>query len=187
MASDPVREDFISRSDDFSKSNDDSDLPKNLNIKFDFCEDEFEMPESDGHGASVKLSLSWSFFPVSCGVFLCLMSDVRMMRMMTAKIAPDPIAISSKSPCDSPSIETFGTEMKENCELHHFCYQLINDHLPYSKLIEFACFFISFHCDLNKLWNYWSWFGNAQSCAIKRFLESRTEQSSCAWKTISCR
>lgn len=87
----------ISMADEFSTSNDERDFPKYLNIRFDFCDDVVEMPESDGDGARVKFPLGWPF-KSSTGCFLCLMSDVKMMRIMTATVAPVPIAMSSKSP-----------------------------------------------------------------------------------------
>jgi hypothetical protein len=40
--------------DDFSTSKDESDLPKYLNMRFDFCDEEVEIPESEGEEASVK-------------------------------------------------------------------------------------------------------------------------------------
>lgn len=49
-----LHEDFISIVDIFSTSKDESDFPKNLNIKLDFCDDEVEIPESDGDDARVK-------------------------------------------------------------------------------------------------------------------------------------
>lgn len=110
MQLDEPVDDFRSIGDDFSTSNDESDLPKNLNMRFDACEDDVEMPESDGDGASVKLPTCLTAVLSIFGCFLCLMSDVRTMRMTTANDVPVPIAMSSKSPCDSPSIETFGTE-----------------------------------------------------------------------------
>ena len=109
--------DVISSVEDFSRSNDERDLPKYLNIRLDFCEDEFDMPESDGDAANVKFPSTKSegdFLSFSLGFFLCLMREVNMIIMMTASVAPVPIATSKSSPCDFPSIETFGTERKTN-------------------------------------------------------------------------
>lgn len=103
-------DELISIDDDFSTSNDESDLPKYLNIKFDFCDDEDEIPESDGDCASVKFPHISLFCLISVGLFLCLMRVVRIAKIMIAKVAPLPIATSNSSPCDLPSIETFGTE-----------------------------------------------------------------------------
>lgn len=101
--------DFISI-DTFSTSNDERDFPKYLNIKFDFCEDEVEIPESEGDDASVKLSSCRVLRLLSApGFFLCLMRDVRMIRIMTANVAPVPIATSNRSPCDWPSMDTLET------------------------------------------------------------------------------
>jgi hypothetical protein len=106
---DLLHEEFISIGA-FSSSNDESDFPKYLNIKFDFCEDVVEIPESEGDGARVKLLSNCG--PSASGFFLCLIRDVKIMRIMTARVAPVPMAMSNKSPCDCPSIETFGTVME---------------------------------------------------------------------------
>lgn len=97
--------DFISIVDIFSTSNDDRDFPKYLNMRFDFCDDVVEIPESEE--ASVKFSPI--FVPSLSGFLLYRISDVRMIRIITANVAPVPIATSNRSPWDSPSIDTFGT------------------------------------------------------------------------------
>jgi hypothetical protein len=45
---------------------------------------------------------------------LCLISEIKTTRITTANIAPLPIATRSMSPCDLPSIDTLGTENKED-------------------------------------------------------------------------
>lgn len=107
-------ESFFSLGQDFSTSKDKRDCPKYLYMRVDFWLEVFEIPESDEDAASVKLSLVSSFAFRSIGFFLCRISDVNTMRMMTANVAPDPIAMRSRSPCDSPSIDTLGTLGKEN-------------------------------------------------------------------------
>ena len=103
-----ILEDINSIDEGLPISNEERDLPKYLNMRFDFCDDDDEIPESEDAVASVKFPSKVSL-PAS-GFFLCLTSDVRMKRMMTAKVVPVMIAISNKSPCDLPSIDTFGTE-----------------------------------------------------------------------------
>lgn len=128
---------LISTDDDFSRSNDERDFPKYRNIKFDFCVDDSEMFESDGEGANVKLSCCASL--ASSGLFLCLISEVKTIRMMTAKVAPVPIATSKRSPCDSPSIETFGTESR----VERFIIHIIKSSSAF-KINSVACF--QFEC-----------------------------------------
>lgn len=127
--SEPLRVDRISSDEDFSRSKDERDFPKYRNIRFDFCVADSEMPESDGEGARVKLSKCDLFSSDFVGLFLCLISDVRTTSITTAKVVPVPIAISSKSPCDSPSIDTLGTESRNSIKTLH----VINCHLPHSK------------------------------------------------------
>lgn len=101
MAMEPVLAPLSSAPDDFSRSNDESVLPKYLNIRFDFCEDAVEMPESDVEACSVKFpSLVASDLGFASGFFLCLISDVKTTRMTTANVVPVMIATSSSSPCD---------------------------------------------------------------------------------------
>ena len=103
--------DFIAFVDIFSTSNDDRDFPKNLNMRFDFCDDTVEIPESDGEEASVKFPPI--FVSSLSGFLLCRISDVKTIRIITANVAPVPIATSNRSPCDCPSIDTFGTVGKK--------------------------------------------------------------------------
>lgn len=101
MAMQPELALLSSTSADFSRSNDESVLPKYRNIRFDFCEDDDEMPESDDEACSVKLpSLVASDLWPASGFFLCLISDVRTTRMTTANVVPVMMATSSRSPCD---------------------------------------------------------------------------------------
>lgn len=52
---------------------------------------------------------SKSSFSILGTFFLCLIRDIKIIKIITAKIAPLAIAMSSMSPCDLPSIDTFGT------------------------------------------------------------------------------
>lgn len=80
-------------------------------MRFDFCDEEVELlPLSDGTEESVKFSpICWLMELSLSGFLLYRISDVNTIRIITANVAPVPIATSNRSPCDCPSIDTFGT------------------------------------------------------------------------------
>lgn len=105
---------------DLSTSNDDNDFPKYLNMRFDFNDVLLESVSDDEVRVKFPLGVSMTFFTFTSlfellfsifgAFFLCRMREIKIIKIITAKIAPLPIAMSSKSPCDLPSIDTFGTE-----------------------------------------------------------------------------
>ena len=58
-------------------------------------------------GVSIIFVTFSSFSILGTTFFLCLISEIKIIKIITAKIAPLAIAMSSMSPCDFPSMETF--------------------------------------------------------------------------------
>lgn len=87
-------------------------------MRFDF--DDVLLESFDDEEVSVKFPLgvsiifvtftaNSSFSTLGAIFFLCLISEIKMIKIIIAKIAPLAIAMSSRLPCDLPSTDTFGT------------------------------------------------------------------------------